>query len=238
MKPICFIAARGGSKGVKGKNIKKLGDKPLIAYTIESARKSKIFSHVIVSTEDKLIAKIAKQFGAKVPFQRPRILAADNASFDDVLLHGIKKLRDLGYDFDVVVNRDCTVPFIKNSDIIGALKLQKEKKCHTVCGVYRQHHNPYFNMMEINKKGFLRFSKKTKKKIISRQDAPIVFQLNGLFVIDVNRFLKYRKLYMPKTLPFEIPLERGFMIDTKFEFEIANLLAKNKVVPLRKYTKL
>ena len=232
------IRDRGGSKGVKGKNIKKLGDKPLIAYTIESAKKSKIFSHVIVSTEDKLIAKIAKRFGAEVPFQRPKILATDNASFDDVLLHGIKKLRGLGYDFDVVVNRDCTVPFIKNSDIIGALKLQKEKKCHTVCGVYRQHHNPYFNMMEINKKGFLRFSKKTKKKIANRQDAPIVFQLNGLFVIDVNRFLKYRKLYMPKTLPFEIPHERGFMIDTKFEFEIANLLAKNKVVSLRKYTKL
>ena len=238
MKPICFIGARGASKGVKSKNIKKLGGKPLIAHTIESAKKSKIFSHVIVSTEDKLIAKIAKQFGAEVPFQRPKILATDNASFDDVLLHGIKKLRALGYDFDVIVNRDCTVPFIKNSDIIGALKLQKEKKCHTVCGVYRQHHNPYFNMMEINKKGFLRFSKKIKKKIINRQDAPVVFQLNGLFVIDVNRFLKYRKLYMPKTLPFEIPHERGFMIDTKFEFEIANLLAKNKVVSLRKYTKL
>ena len=238
MKPICFIAARGGSKGVKGKNIKKLDGKPLIAYTIESAKKSKIFSHVIVSTEDRLIAKIAKRFGAEVPFQRPKILATDNANFDDVLLHGIKKLRGLGYDFDIIVNRDCTVPFIKNSDITGAIKLQKEKKCHTVCGVYRQHHNPYFNMMEINKKGFLRFSKKIKKKIANRQGAPIVFQLNGLFVIDVNRFLKYRKLYMPKTLPFEIPLERGFMIDTKFEFEIANLLAKNKVVPLRKYTKL
>ena len=158
-------------------------------------------------------------------------MATDNASFDDVLLHGIKKLRGLGYDFDVIVNRDCTVPFIKNSDITGAIKLQKEKKCHTVCGVYRQHHNPYFNMMEINKKGFLRFSKKIKKKIANRQDAPIVFQLNGLFVIDVNRFLKYRKLYMPKTLPFEIPPERGFMIDTEFEFEIASLLAKNKVIP-------
>ncbi len=83
----------------------------------------------------------------------------------------------------------------------------------------------------IRKKGFLRFSKKTKKKIVNRQDAPIVFQLNGLFVIDVNRFLKYRKLYMPKTLPFEIPHESGFMIDTEFEFEIASLLAKNKVIP-------
>ena len=121
MKPICFIAARGCSKGVKGKNIKKLGSKPLIAYTIESAKKSKIFSHIIVSTEDKLIAKIAKRFGAEVPFQRPKILATDDASFDDVLLHGIKKLRGLGYDFDVIVNRDCTVPINKNSDITGAL---------------------------------------------------------------------------------------------------------------------
>ena len=81
MKPICFIAARGGSKGVKDKNIKKLGGKPLIAYTIESAKKSKIFSHIIVSTEDKLIAKIAKRFGAEVPFQRPKNLATDDASF-------------------------------------------------------------------------------------------------------------------------------------------------------------
>ena len=185
-----------------------------------------------------MIAKIAKRFGAEVPFQRPKILATDNASFDDVLLHAIKKLRVLGYDFDIIVNRDCTVPFIKNSDIIGALKLQKEKKCHTVCGVYRQHHNPYFNMMEINKKGFLRFSKKTDEKIVNRQDAPIVFQLNGLFVTDVNRFLKSKKLFMPKTLPFEIPPERGFMIDTEFEFEIANLLTKNKAISLHKSTKL
>ena len=67
MKPICFIAARGGSKGVKGKNIKKLGDKPLIAHTIESAKKSKIFSHVIVSTDDNRIAKIAKNMDLKYP---------------------------------------------------------------------------------------------------------------------------------------------------------------------------
>ncbi len=229
MKPICFIAARGGSKGVKGKNIKKLGGKPLIAYTIESAKKSKIFSHVIVSTENKLIAKIAKRFGAEVPFQRPKILATDDASFDDVLLHGIKKLRELGYDFNVIVNRDCTVPFIKNSDIIGAIKLQKEKKCHMVCGVYRQHHNPYFNMMEKNKHGFLRFSKQLAKNPENRQSAPVVFQLNGLFVLNVNNFLKHKKFYMHKTLPYEIPPERGLMIDTEFEFKIAELIVKHKL---------
>ena len=91
-KPICFIAARGGSKGVPGKNLKKIGGSSLIAHTIKKALKSKIFSHVIVSTEDNRIARIAKQSGAEVPFMRPKYLATDNASTMDVILHAIKKL--------------------------------------------------------------------------------------------------------------------------------------------------
>ena len=93
MKPICIIAARGGSKGVPKKNIRLLGKKPLIAYTIESAIKSKLFCDVIVSTENKKIASIAKKYGATVPFYRPKKLATDNASMDDVLLDVIKKLK-------------------------------------------------------------------------------------------------------------------------------------------------
>jgi len=98
MKPICIIAARGGSKGVPNKNIRLLGKKPLIAHTIESAIKSKLFSNVIVSTENKKIAYIAKKYGATVPFYRPKKLAADNASMDDVLLDVIKKLKLLEYE--------------------------------------------------------------------------------------------------------------------------------------------
>ena len=79
MRPICFIGARGGSKGVPRKNIRKIAGKPLIAYTIESAINSGIFSSVIVSTEDKEIAKIAKKYGAEIPFIRPKKLSTDNA---------------------------------------------------------------------------------------------------------------------------------------------------------------
>lgn len=229
MKPICFIGARGGSKGVPGKNIRLLAGKPLISYTIETALNSNIFSSVIVSTEDEKIARIAKKYGADVPFIRPKKLATDNASMYDVIIHGIKKLNSLGYKFDILVNRDCTVPFIRNMDVKSSIALLKKEKCDMVCGVYKQHHNPYFNMMEINPKGFLRFSKNSSKRILNRQDSPIVYQLNGLFVLYVNKLLKYRRFYMPKILPYGIPPETGLMIDTEFEFQIAEMIASGKI---------
>lgn len=229
MKPICLIAARGGSKGVPKKNIRLLADKPLIAHTIESCLNSNIFSNVIVSTESNKIANIAKKIGADVPFLRPKILATDSASMDDVFLHAIPKLMELGYNFEIMVNRDCTVPFIENSSIAGSIKLLKQKKCDLVCGVYRQHHNPYFNMMELNSNGFLKFCKKPKKQFVNRQKAPIVYQLNGLFTFYTNQFLKYKKLYMPKIIPYEISPETGLMIDTEFEFQIANMIATKKI---------
>ena len=226
MKPICFIAARGGSKGVRRKNIRLLGNKPLIAHTIEKALNSNIFSSVIVSTEDNEIARISKKFGAEVPFIRPKKLATDFASTDAVIIHAIKKLKSLGYKFEIMVNRDCTVPFIRNIDIKNSIKLLVKKNCDLVCGVYKQHHNPYFNLMELNSKGFLKFSKNTKNGFTGRQNAPIVFQLNGLFSFYTERLLKYGKLYMPKTIPYEIPLETGLMIDTEFEFKIAEMINK------------
>jgi CMP-N,N'-diacetyllegionaminic acid synthase len=228
-KPICLIAARGGSKGVPNKNIRLLGKKPLIAHTIQTAINSQIFSHVIVSTEDQKIAKISKKYGAEVPFLRPKKLATDKATMDAVIEHTIKKLFSLGYNFEIIVSRDCTVPFIHNNDVKKSINILKKNKADLVCGVYRQHHNPYFNMMELDSKGYLKFSKKLKKRITSRQESPIVYQVNGLFTINVNQFLKYNKVYMPKVLPVEISPESGFMIDTEFEFEIANAIVKNHI---------
>ena len=229
MKPICIIAARGGSKGVPNKNIRLLGKKPLIAHTIESAIKSKLFSSVIVSTENKKITNIAKKYGATVPFYRPKKLATDNASMDDVLLDVIKKLKLLEYEFEVVVNRDCTAPFIQNSDIKESINLLDRKKCDAVVAGYNTHLNPYFNMMEKNASGYLEFSKKSKKRIESRQNAPIVYQLTGLQTFNVKQFLKYKRIYMPKILPLEILPETGLMIDTEFEFQIANQIAKKQI---------
>ena len=229
MKTICIIAARGGSKGVPRKNIRLLGKKPLIAHTIESAIKSKLFTDIIVSTEDKQIASIAKRYGASVPFLRPKKLATDSASMDDVLLDVIKKLKLLRYEFEIVVNRDCTAPFIGNSDIKKSINLLKRKKCHSVVAAYNTHLNPYFNMMEKDSSGFLRFSKKSKKRIENRQNAPVVYQLTGLLAFDVKKFLKYKKVYMPKILPIEVLPETGLMIDTEFEFQIANQIIKKQI---------
>lgn len=229
MKPICFIGARGGSKGVPKKNIRKIGNKPLIAYTIEKAIKSNYFSHTIVSTEDDEIANISKKYGAEVPFVRPKKLATSKASMEDALIHGIKKLYSLGYKFETTVLLDCTVPFLKINDIKNAVTLLKQKKADVVCGVYKQHLNPYFNIAEISKSGHLKLCKTLKKIPENRQDAPVVYQMNGLYVLNSKNFIKKGKSVMQKMLPYEIPLETGLMIDTEYEFKIAKLLIENKI---------
>tara|TARA_B100001167_G_C16774479_1_gene310201 strand:- start:3417 stop:4112 length:696 start_codon:yes stop_codon:yes gene_type:complete len=226
MKPVCLICARGGSKGVLNKNTRIIHKKPLIAHTIEKAVDSKIFSHVIVSTEDKKIAKISEKYGAEIPFIRPKRLSGDLTPIGDVFVHAIKKLEILDYKFDIFVNLDCTVPFIVKKDILGSVNLLKKKKCDAVYGVYRQHLNPYFNMMELNSKGFLNISKKLAKRPRSRHEAPVVYQLNGLFTYNKEKFLKTGNPIMSKAIPFEIPLERGFMIDTEAEFNMAKLMFK------------
>ncbi len=229
MKPICLIAAREGSRGVPGKNIRLFAGKPLIAHTILSSLESDIFSHVIVSTDSKKIAKISKKYGAEVPFMRPKNISSNKSSMSEVIEHTIKKLVTIGFDFNELVNRDCTAPFIQVLDIKKALSLLRKTECDAVVAAYKTHLNPYFNMMEIKKKGFLEFSKKSKTKFSSRQSAPSVFQLTGFQVVNVSQFLKYKKIYMPKTLPIEIKSENGLMIDTEYEFEMAKCLAKKRI---------
>lgn len=227
MKPICFIAARGGSKGVPNKNIKIISGKPLIAHSIRKTVNSGLFEAVIVSTESPKIAKIAKKFGAHVPFLRPKKLSSDSSTMDDVIIHAIPELQKLGYNFNILVNLDCTAPFVKIDDIKKSISLINKKKCNTAVGAYRTHLNPYFNMMEFQNNGYLKFSKKNNVRITTRQSAPIVFQLTGFQTIDVQDFLHYKKIYMPKTLPVELEQETGLMIDTKWEFNIAKCLFKN-----------
>ena len=224
MKPICFIAARGGSKGVPKKNIRVIEGKPLIAHTIVKAIKSGIFSHVVVSTEDSEIAAIAKKYGAELPFRRPKKLAEDKTGGDEVLRHGIKKLYSLGYDFNIVVLLDCTVPFIRIQDIKASISMAKKKKCDIVAGVYRQHLNPYYNIVEL-KNGFLKLVKLPKKEFRTRQESPKVYQLNGLYTVNAKKFLKHG-FDLSNTIPYEIPIETGVMIDTEFEFQIAKQMFK------------
>ena len=223
MKSVCIIPARGGSKGVPKKNIRKINGKPLLAYVIESCINSEIFDHVIVSTEDNQIANIAKKYGAEVPFKRPKNLATDYATMDSVLLHAVKELKRKNYNFETFVWRDATTPFIRSIDIKNCIKLLKKKNAPIVSGVYEQHLNPYFNIVETKKNGFLKLCKPLKVKARSRQEAPKVLQLNGLYVYNTEKFLKMKKTDLGKTLPYIIPMETGVMIDTEFEFMIVKL---------------
>ena len=228
MKPICIIPARAGSKSVPNKNIRLIAGKPLIYYTIKSALESKLFSHVIVSTEDKKTASIAKKYGAEVPFMRPRNLATDKTPQEQVLLHAVKKLNSLGIDFEIFVSRDCTVPFIDSSDMNGAIELLKKSDCYSTCASIKAHPNPYFGMWEPNKEGFLKISKTTDKVISRRQDAPIVYIIDGLFVFWTKKFLKTRKCLTSKMLPYEISREHSHMIDFPFDFKVAESLINSK----------
>ena len=228
MKPICIIPARAGSKSVPNKNIRLIAGKPLIYYTIKSALESKLFSHVIVSTEDKKTASIAKKYGAEVPFMRPRNLATDKTPQEQVLLHAVKKLNSLGIDFEIFVYRDCTVPFIDSSDMNGAIELLKKSDCYSTCASIKAHPNPYFGMWEPSKEGFLKISKTTDKVVSRRQDAPIVYIIDGLFVFWTKKFLKTRKCLTSKMLPYEISREHSHMIDFEFDFKVAELLINSK----------
>lgn len=228
MKQICFIPARGGSKGVPRKNIRILGDKPLIAHTIISAVESKLFDYVIVSTDDQEIAEISKRYGAEVPFIRPKELATDSTTMDQVLIHGINELNNLGYNFDIVVLRDCTVPFIDEEDMLGIITLLKKSDCDTVSAAIKSHPNPYFGMMELNSNAYLEISKPYYKEITRRQDAPIVYIVDGLFAFYAKPFMKTQKLFSDKVIPYEISKEHGHMIDFEIDFTIAQILLKQK----------
>lgn len=231
MKPICIIPARSGSKGIPKKNIRSMKGKPLIAYTIETAVNSKLFSHVIVSTEDPEITNISKQYGAEIPFTRPNYLATDTASNDEVLLHAISELHSIGFKVDVTVMRDCTVPFIDENDMKGALDLLNKSNCDAVFASVRAHPNPYFGMMEFNSEGFLEVSKVADKNYYSRrQDTPIVYDIVGLFIHDVRKLLQTKNIIVPKILPYEISKEHGHMIDFEIDFKIAEFLLEQKLV--------
>jgi CMP-N-acetylneuraminic acid synthetase len=232
LKPICIIPARGGSKGVPKKNIRKIDGKPLLGHVIEQLKKSKIFSNIVVSTDDKEISRIAKKYGADVPFMRPKNLATDTTPMDAVLLHAVKALYSMGYHFKVFVWRDATTPFIRTDDVKKSIRLLEQKKATIVCGVYKQHLNPYFNMVERTADGFLKLSKSLKQRPVSRQNAPIVYQLNGLYAYDAIKFLKIRKTDFSQSIPLEISMETGLMIDTPFEFTIAKLLIEQKKAKL------
>jgi CMP-N,N'-diacetyllegionaminic acid synthase len=227
-KILCIIPARGGSKGVKRKNIKPIAGKPLIAYSVEQAKRSRYIDRVIVSTEDEEIAKISKQYGAEVPFVRPVELAGDEVSTIDVLLHAIHWMEEEDtYHFDILVLLHTTTPLRRTIDIDACIEKLIEKKADNVFSVTEAHRNPYFNMVEVGDDGRIALSK--KGSFTSRQNAPKVYDMNSSIYVWWKDILKMeKKIFLKNSCIYVMPKERSIDIDEPLDFRIAEFLIKDQ----------
>lgn len=224
---LATICCRGGSKGVPGKNIKLLNGKPLIAYTIDSAKQSKYINELIISTDDQAIADIARSYGANVPFMRPADLASDTASKWPVFIHAVETYEQLtGNTVDYLVDLDVTVPLKTYQDIDGAIQMALQNpETDVVITGYEPERNPYFNMMEIGEDGFASIVKKGTKPIVRRQDAPKVYSLTpAAYVVKKSALYEFEHWSNAKCKIYEMPRERAVDIDTEIDFKIVEFL--------------
>jgi len=226
MEILYIIPARGGSKGLPGKNIRLLGNKPLIAYAIEAAVNSVFKGTVIVSTDDEEIATVGKKYGAAVPFMRPDELATDAASTMDLVFHAINFYKQQHVFFDVVVVLQPTSPLRTSSDIDQAISLMKEKKMYAVVSVCESEHHPLWTNIlppDGSMKNFIREEVKGK----NRQQLPLNFRLNGALYISKSEALEtYKGFIHEKTIAYIMPTDRSVDIDHEIDFKLAELLLK------------
>ncbi len=231
---LATICCRGGSKGVPGKNIRPLLQKPLISYTIEAANHSRFIEELIISTDDLQIADIAKTYGASVPFMRPAELATDTASKWPVFIHAVETYEKIsGKIVDYLVDLDVTVPLKSTEDIDGAIQLALEHpEVDVVITGYEPERNPYFNMMEVDANGYAEIVKKTASPIVRRQDAPLVYSLTpAAYVIKKSALYNFEHWSKAKCKIFPIPRNRAIDIDTELDFNIVEFLMKNNNEP-------
>lgn len=226
MKPLVIIPARGGSKGVPRKNIKLLGKKPLIQYTIEAARR--VFSDTVicVSTDDQEIKEVVESLGLHVPFLRPAELASDTAGTQEVLLHALEFYKKRGYQADTVILLQPTSPFRTDIHIKEALALF-DSSCDMLVSVKETKANPYYVLKEENEEGWLIKSK--QGNFTRRQDCPKVFELNGaIYMIHVNSLKSKPIQDFEKVRKFEMNEWSSLDIDDLMDFAIAEyILSQN-----------
>lgn len=175
---LATICARGGSKGVKNKNIKELNGKPLICYSLELLKKSKLVDDYIISTDSQEIIDVVKQHGFEVFFKRPDELAKDKVSRIDVIQHAVTWVKDnMKKEYDVVVDLGVATPLKNEQDLDGAIKLLIEKNYPNVFSVTPASKNPYYNMVEKNNGKIIKV-KTLPKEITDRRDTPEVYNMN------------------------------------------------------------
>jgi CMP-N,N'-diacetyllegionaminic acid synthase len=217
---IATICARGGSKGLPGKNILPFAGKPLIAHTISSALACPLIGGVFVSTDDQDIANVAMSYGAQVPIMRPPELATDSAAKIPVIEHLVHHLESIGHRIERVVDLQPTSPLRTQADLDAAINLSAN--CDLVVSVTEPSHSPYFSLAELQPDGTLALSKTAN--FVTRQAAPAVFGLNGSVYVWRRTALAHAALHgfwSTRMIPYVMPRSRSVDIDVFEDFELA-----------------
>ena len=230
MSRICTICARGGSKGVKNKNIRDLAGKPLIAYTLEQARASGLFDLIAVSSDSPAILDMARDHGADLLVERPAKLATDTAAKLPVIRHCVEEAERVnGERFDVVVDLDATSPLRLVADIQDAVAMLEREKISNVITAAPARRSPYFNLVELGEDGVVGLSKPLGKPMVRRQDSPKCFDMNAsIYVWRRAALFDNPTMFNADTRLFVMPEERSTDIDNELDFEIVEFLMKKR----------
>lgn len=222
---LAVIPARGGSKGLPGKNILPFGGKPLLAWSVEQARASAYLDAVIVSTDSPRIAEAAQKAGAEVPFLRPKSLSGPSARSIDAIFHALDLLKGQGRDFDLVMMLQPTSPLRTAADIDGVIKFFFKKKAVSVISVCETEHSPLWAgqlARDLSMRGFVRPAIKNKP----RQSLPVFYRINGaVYLASVGHLRRHEGFLSKDAKAYVMPRERSVDIDTRLDFEFAQCIA-------------
>jgi len=227
------IAARGGSKGLPNKNILPLLGKPLIQWSVEHAIECAEITRVVVSTDSTSIADVARSAGAEVPFLRPASLAGDEVGKFQVWKHALLQCEEVyGESYDCLVDLDCSNPLRDVVDISAAIEQFRESQGRGVDAVFsvcEARKNPYFNLVERDRDGALRISKKASSGVLSRQEAPQVYDhVASIYVLDPQFVRSSQHLLDGHAEGYYIDVEKRFDIDDHLDFRIVEMLMRDR----------
>ena len=223
MNAVACIFARGGSKGLPGKNIRPLAGKPLIAWSIEHARAIKRIARIIVSTDSEEIAAVARDYGAEVPFMRPEALARDDSPEWLAWRHALNYLRETSGAWpEVMVSVPTIAPLRLPKDIEACLDKYQEGNVDIVITVTDAHRSPYFNMVKPNTDGTVSLVNPPLSAIANRQDAPVIYDIATVcYVANPEFVMTHNATFEGRVKAVNIPKERALDIDTLLDFQIA-----------------
>ena len=220
MSVVAVIPARGGSKRIPHKNIKPFCGKPMIAYSIEAAKNAGIFDRIIVSTDSKEIASIAKDFGAEIPFMRPMELADDFAGTDAVILHALKRLMEDGEKIDYICCIYATAPFVKAEYIVKGYNLLCDKNAAS-CFSVTTYPFPIFRSLKINNQNRLEILWPEYKETRSQDLIEAYHDAGQFYWADTKKYLKEKQFYSKDAVPVILPRYLVQDIDTPEDWETA-----------------